>query len=110
MLVETPLWGEAQGVRFAGTPDFVGEFDGRLSVLDWKFVSQVQKTKVGAQLSGYWELCAANGVFPEALYCVQFLPDGTYRLYPAGLTADDLFLCLDVYRAAHKKHPRGAIL
>lgn len=109
MLVETPLWGEARGVRFAGTPDFVGEFDGRLSVLDWKFVSQLQKTRVGAQLSGYWELCGANGVFPEALYCVQFLPDGTYRLYPAGLTADDLFLCLDVYRAAHKKHPRGAI-
>lgn len=109
MLVETLLWGEAQGVRFAGTPDFVGEFDGRLSILDWKFVSQVQKTKVGAQLSGYWELCGANNIFPEALYCVQFLPDGTYRLYPAGMTADDLFLCLDVYRAAHKKHPRGAI-
>lgn len=110
ILVETPLWGEVRGVRFAGTPDLVGEFDGLLSVLDWKFVSQVQKTKVGAQLSGYWELCGANGIFPEALYCVQFLPDGTYRLYPAGLTADDLFLCLDVYRAAQKKHPRGAIL
>lgn len=110
MLVETPLWGEARGVRFAGTPDFVGLFDGRLSILDWKFVSQLQKTKVGAQLSGYWELCGANGVFPEALYCVQFLPEGTYRLYPAGMEADDLFLCLDVYRAAHKKHPRGAIL
>lgn len=110
MLVETPLWGEARGVRFAGTPDLVGEFDGRLSILDWKFVSQVQKTKVGAQLSGYWELCGANGIFPEALYCVQFLQNGTYRLYPSGMTADDLFLCLDVYRSARKKHPRGAIL
>lgn len=110
MLVETPLWGEVQNVCFAGTPDLVGEFDGQLSVLDWKFVSQLQKTKVGAQLSGYWELCAANDVFPEALYCVQFLPDGTYRLYPAGMRADDFHLCLEVFRAARKKHPRGAIL
>lgn len=109
MLVETSLWGEDCGVRFAGTPDLVGDFDGKLSVLDWKFVSQIQKTKVGAQLSGYWELCAANGIFPEALYCVQFLPDGTYRLYPAGLRADDFFLAMDVYTAAHRKHPKGEI-
>lgn len=109
MLVESPLHGEAEGVRFAGTPDFVGLFDGVLAVLDWKFVAQVQKTKVGAQLNGYMSLCLCNDVFPDALYCVQFLLDGTYRLYPTGTLADSFYLCLSVYREIHKKHPRGGI-
>lgn len=109
MLVESPLWGEAEGVRYAGTPDYVGLLDGKLCILDWKFVSQVQKTKVGAQLNGYWSLCLDNDIFPEALYCVQFLPDGTYRLYPAGTLTDGFYLCLNVYAERNKKHPRGGI-
>ena len=108
-LAETPLYGKDQDVLFAGTPDFVGEFDGTLSILDWKFVSQVQKTKVGAQLSGYMSLCLANDIFPEKLFCVQFFPDGTYRLYPAGTEADSFYLCLSVYKEKTKKHPRGGI-
>lgn len=108
-LTETPMWGEADGVRFAGTPDYVGLFDGVLSVLDWKFVSQVQKTKVGAQLSGYLSLCMSGDWFPEKLWCVQFLPDGAYRLYPAGTLADSFYLCLSVWKEKHKKHPRGGI-
>lgn len=109
ILVEAPLYGEDQGVVFAGTPDFVGDFDGVLSILDWKFVSRVQKTKVGAQLSGYMSLCLSNDIFPEKLYCVQFLADGTYRLYPAGTKADGFYLCLEVYEEKGKKHPRGGI-
>lgn len=108
-LTETPMWGELDGVRFAGTPDFVGMFDGTLAILDWKFVSQVQKTKVGAQLSGYYSLCLNNDWEPEKLWCVQFLPDGTYRLYPAEMLADSFCLCLSVWREIHKKHPRGRI-
>lgn len=109
MLFETAMWGENEDVRFAGTPDCIGVFDGTLSVLDWKFVSQVQKTKVGAQLSGYMSLCLCNDIFPEKLFCVQFLPDGTYRLYPAGTMADSFFLCLQVWKEKNKRHPRGAI-
>lgn len=109
MLVETALCGEADGVAFAGTPDFVGEFDGVLSILDWKVVSQVQKTKVGAQLSGYLSLCFCNGIFPERLYCVQFLQDGTYRLYPVFTLSDTFYLCLSVHKEKTKKHPRGVI-
>lgn len=108
-LTEEPMAGEAEGVQFAGTPDFVGRFDGVLSILDWKFVSQVQKTKVGAQLSGYLSLCLCNDWRPENLWCVQFLSDGTYRLYPAGTAADSFYLCLSVWREKHKKHPRGRI-
>lgn len=108
LLVETPLSGELNGVKYAGTPDCVGVFDGELSILDWKFVSQVQKTKVGAQLNGYLRLCGCSGFFPERLYCVQFLKDGTYRLYPVS-ESGSFALCADVWREKHKKHPRGGI-
>jgi len=111
LLVETPLWAAPEGhTAFAGTPDYVGGFDGELSVLDWKFVSQVQKSRVGAQLAGYGLLCRENDIFPGQAACVQFLPDGTYRLYPAGGEGEkDFSLCLDLYRAKGKKHPRGGI-
>ncbi len=111
MVVETAMWAAPEGYpAFAGTPDYVGDFDGALTVLDWKFVSQVQKTKVGAQLAGYGLLCRQNGVYPDRVACVQFLPDGTYQLYPAGKEGEkDFSLCLDIYQAKIKKHPRGGI-
>lgn len=109
MLVETAMYAHENDVDFAGRPDFVGEFDGVLSILDWKFVSQVQKTKVWAQLNGYLSLCYHNDVFPDELYCVQFLSDGTYRLYPASSLAFPFDLCLNVWREKNRKHQRGRI-
>ncbi len=96
---------------FAGTPDLVCEFDGTDAILDWKVVSQIAKSKVGAQLGGYGVLCCANGLFPEKLYAVQFLKTGEYRLYPVdSVHAGAAFsLCLDVYRLKTKSHPRGRI-
>lgn len=108
--VEEPMWAEEDGIVFAGTPDFVGTFDGKLAILDWKFVSTVQKTKVGAQLSGYHALCGAEELWAERLACVQFLADGTYRLYNVSLNVGDFDLCLEVWRSKHKKHPRGGII
>lgn len=95
----------------AGTPDLTCEFDGKFSILDWKFVSQVVKSKVAAQLGGYKHLCEYNDAFPEALYAVQFLKDGTYRLYPV----DDSFAtvaftaCTEIHTIKTRKHPRGRI-
>jgi len=116
-LIETPLRGETppfpaavHKIKFAGTPDYVGLFDSVFSILDWKFVSQVQKTKVGAQLNGYLDLCAYNGIFPEKLFCVQFLPDGTYRLYPVEISEECFRMCTEVYRLKTKKQPRGGIV
>lgn len=96
---------------YAGTPDLVCEFDGRDAVLDWKFVSQLAKSKVAAQLGGYLRLCAWNAVYPEALYAVQFLRDGAYRLYPVDADfAEEVFdVCLKIYDLKRKKHPRGRI-
>lgn len=96
---------------FAGTPDLICEFDGEISILDWKFVSQIAKSKVGAQLGGYQNLCESSGIFPTRLIAVQFLRDGVYRLYPAERKAaeESFALCMELWRLKTKKHPRGRI-
>lgn len=104
--IETPMPGDG----FAGTPDLVCEFDGQTAIVDYKFVSQVAKSKVGAQLVGYAQLCEANGIYPDALYAVQFLKDGSYRLYPVGAGSHAAFeMCRTLYDLKNKKHPRGKI-
>lgn len=107
-LVETALAGNG----YAGTPDLICSYgDGEIAILDWKFVSQIAKSKVGAQLAGYMELCNTNGLFPDTAYAVQFLSSGSYRVYPVdmGEAYKDFELCKDVYEARTKKHPRGRI-
>ncbi|MBQ9458306.1 MAG: hypothetical protein IJU66_00050 [Oscillospiraceae bacterium] len=96
---------------YAGTPDLTCEFDGFDSILDWKFVSQIAKSKVAGQLGGYLDLCEYNDYFPSRLYAVQFLKDGTYRLYPVDFRfATQAFgACHDLYGMKCKKHPRGRI-
>ena len=105
-LIEEPL-GCAD---YAGTPDLVCDFDGKPSILDYKFVSTIAKTKVGAQLQGYMRLCAANHLFVDNLYAVQFLRDG-YRLYPvdAETTSLSFTICETIHLLKNKKHPRGCI-
>ena len=106
LLIEQPLGGDG----FAGTPDLVCNFDGVLAILDYKFVSSISKSKVGAQLQGYLELCKQNGVFPEKLYAVQFMR-GDYRLYSVDIetTALSWTVCKTLYMIKTKKHPRGCI-
>lgn len=106
MLIETPMHCTD---CFAGTPDYIGNFDGKLAILDWKFVSQVQKTKVGAQLNGYCIMAGRNDIYVEKLYCVQFLASGQYRLYPVENDSRTFDLCWDVYQAKNMKHPKGEI-
>ena len=105
--VETPLYSARLGV--AGTPDLLCEFDGTLALLDYKFVSQVAKTKVKAQLNAYRLMYEDNGVYVEALYAVQFLPDGAYRLYPVKIDDTEFLTALELHRLKNKKHARGRI-
>ena len=109
MLVETPLFSDCCGVEFAGTPDYVGGMDGTLTLCDYKFVSAVSKTRVGAQCNAYMTLLAGNDCFPEQIRAVQFLPDGTYRIYPVKDDNTDFELCLQVWKTKNKLQPRGAI-
>lgn len=107
LLIETPL----AAADFAGTPDLVAEMDGETAILDWKFVSQVAKSKVGAQLGGYRRLCEEEGIYPDKLYAVQFLRSGDYRLYPVGLASgEEMFkACWHIWQLKTKRHPRGKI-
>lgn len=107
--IEKKLGGFYNGVWYAGTPDLVCEFDGMLSILDYKFVSSLSKTKVGAQLHGYRLLCEYNGLFPGDMYAVHFTRDG-YALYKVGNETLEAFLtCLQLEQHKKMKHPRGGI-
>lgn len=105
--IETPI-GSVK-LYAAGTPDILCEFDGVLTVLDWKFVSQIAKTKVKSQLNGYLEIYGDNGIFPEQLLAVQFLNTGLYRIYPVSIDNTEFYMALQVYQLKNKKHPRGRI-
>lgn len=106
LLIEQPLAGDG----FAGTPDLVADFDGATTILDYKFVSQVAKSKVAAQLAGYLNLCEINEVYPQALTAVQILP-GDYRLYPVNIEwgRRAFACCRALYTLKTEKHPRGCI-
>lgn len=116
LCIETPMaasWEESGAVnrQLAGTPDLICELDGVTTLLDWKFVSSISKSKVGAQLAGYALLCSANGIFPEAQAAVQFLR-GSYRIYPVAdaFEAENAFrLCREIVRVKTRKHTRGKL-
>lgn len=106
LLVEQPLGGDG----YAGTPDLVCIFDGEPTILDYKFVSTVAKSKVGAQLRGYMELCNHNDIYPEKLKAVQFMR-GDYRIYDVDTETTLLSwaTCQTLHLIKTKKHPRGRI-
>lgn len=105
LLIETPLGTDT----YAGTPDLVADFDGETALLDYKFVSQIAKSKVGAQLNGYNLLLIDNGIYVDKLFAVQFMRGGEYRIYPADMTGDAFACCCELWRQKNKKHPRGRI-
>lgn len=108
--IETPMWGIVRGLTLAGTPDLSAYCDGVLTLFDYKCVAAVEKTKVGAQLNGYSLLCEYNGIYHEKLIAVQFMGNGTYRLYNAGIDDTDFNRAVDVFNLAnYKKHPKGGI-
>ena len=105
--IETPVFSEELGA--AGTPDLLCIFDGAMAILDYKFVAQIAKTRVKAQLNAYRKMYNENGVFPEALKAIQFLKDGTYRIYDVAIGDEEISLCARLYALKNKKHARGRI-
>lgn len=105
-LIEEPIGCE----DYAGTPDLVCDFDGKPTIVDYKFVSTIAKAKVGAQLQGYMRLCEQNSVFVDNLLAVQFMRDG-YRIYPVDTetTALSFTVCQTLHFLKTRKHPRGCI-
>lgn len=107
LAIETPIYSDSMGL--AGTPDLLCEYDGALAVVDYKFVSQVAKAKVKAQLNAYRRMFEDNGIFPEKLFAIQFLRDGTYRAYPVAISDVEVDACLKIRDLKTKKYARGKI-
>lgn len=104
--IETPIYSDK--IMVAGTPDLLCMFNNDLAVIDYKFVAQVCKPKVKAQLGGYDRIFQDNGVHPERLICVQFLKDKP-RIYEVSQDGAEFELALQVHKAKNKKHARGRI-
>ena len=105
---EQMMWAETDGVKFAGTIDCFADFDGVPTLLDWKFVASVQKYKVGAQLNFYRALMEQNGVAPDQMKCIQFLPE-RYRIYTVDTSDGGIHTAIQVYKYKHIKHQKGRI-
>jgi hypothetical protein len=112
--VEQPIYSDRLGV--CGTPDLLCLFRKRgdpdapftLAILDWKFVSAINKPKVKAQLNGYLEIENDNGVYPEYLAAVQFM-SGKYRIYPVGIGGDEWATAVKANEIKNRKYGRGKI-
>ena len=107
LAIETPVYSRRYG--YAGTPDLLCYFDGALTLIDYKFVAQIAKTKVKAQLNAYCKAYEEQGVYPDQLLAVQFLKDGTYRVYPVKYDDEELEVAVKLWNLKQKKHPRGMI-
>lgn len=109
--IEKAWYGEVDGLTYAGTTDFYGMVNHVEMVLDWKFVSQVDKHKVAAQLGAYARLLAANDKEVWSLGAVQFLP-GTYRYYHCTIeSALSMFEpCLQLAKAKRVQFNKNSLV
>lgn len=105
---EQIVTGEINEVKYGGTLDCIGILDGETTLIDWKFVSQVQKYKVGAQINFYREALRQSGIYIEKMKIVQFLP-GKYRIYKVQTNQKGMKLAAEVYKAKKMKQPKGEI-
>lgn len=105
--IETPIHSLEVGV--AGTPDLLCLYDGELAITDWKFVSQICKPKVKAQLNGYRIMYNESGVFPEKLIAIQFLNNGLYRAYPVAMSEKEFMACVEIHKIKNAKYGKGKI-
>lgn len=106
--IEKPLADTELGI--AGTPDLCGTVDGEEAIVDMKAQGTIHKVLVKAQLNAYRHLRIKNHKpEPKKLYCLQLMPDGKYRFYPAAIDETEWRSCYALHTALKKKQPRGAI-
>lgn len=106
LAIETPVYSER--LNIAGTPDLLCEIKDVLTLVDYKFVSSINKPKVRAQLLGYCEIFNDLGVFPEQMIAVQFMRDKP-RPYPVDFGGDEWEAAKHVWQIKHRKYARGRI-
>jgi hypothetical protein len=106
LAIEEPIYSPRLCV--AGTPDLLCIYDGVLALLDYKFVSAINKRKVRAQLTGYNEIYNDNGVFPEQMWAIHFTKERP-KPYPVEFGGDEWATALKAWEINHRKYKRGII-
>lgn len=64
--------------RYAGTTDFVADIGGKLTIIDWKTSSRIEKVLTGVQLEGYARAYESHGVEIEKKAIVLLKKNGEY--------------------------------
>ncbi len=104
--IEEPIYSPRMNI--AGTPDLLCLYDDVLTLIDYKFVSAINKPKVRAQLLGYTEIFNEHGVFPAQMLAVQFTREKP-RPYPVLPGGDEWAAALKIWEIRNRKYKRGVI-
>ena len=64
--------------RYAGTTDIVADVGGKLTIIDWKTSSRIEKALTGVQLEGYARAYESQGVEVEGKAIVHLKKNGDY--------------------------------
>ena len=97
--------------KYAGTIDRFGLVDGTSALVDIKTNAAIKKTLTKAQLNGYEDMRGANGEPPaDAMYCLQLMKDGKYRLYPCKRDSSEFDACYMLHTRMTQRQERGEIV
>jgi hypothetical protein len=91
-------------LKYAGTIDRYGEFDGDHVIIDIKSAYTLPKRLVNAQLNGYNDMFTAATNEPvDKLYALHLKPDATYKLIPFTIDLTTFAACLTLHNDLKKK-------
>ena len=106
MYYEKPLGSVELG--FAGTPDRIGLIDGKMTIVDLKSGSKINKYALECQLNGYEMLASlleidysnplSQGLNIEQLWGLQLKKDGTYRIIQVPIRLRVFGNCMILHR------------
>jgi hypothetical protein len=88
---------------YAGTVDRVGTFDGKITLVDIKTSSSIQKVLYGAQLNLYRMGLAVNQISVERLVILHLTKDGKYKIVEIPIEDEVANACLTLHKALKKK-------
>jgi ATP-dependent exoDNAse (exonuclease V) beta subunit len=87
---------------YAGTLDYFGYMDGKVSLIDWKTGALSEPDSwIKLQLAGYERAKPRNLKQTEKFYVVKFDKDGNYRIYEIQIGAIELEDFDSLVRAHH---------
>ena len=84
---------------YAGTPDRVGVVDGKMTIVDFKSGTKINKYSLEAQLNGYARLVRHElGIGINRLWGLQLKKDGNYRIIEVPIRNQFFLNCQTLHR------------